>query len=385
MNLSYPRLWSIIYIVVRLEPERRSSYIMNSQIPTLENGDIRVTDINVDEMTRLHEAKNPQLLYNQLNLLNQNAKIESIPHMGFSEMNNDIDIENDGYDYMEDDNVYEDQLEEDNNTEEMNNVNNILIYTQEYPKTQHISKESFQKFVHSLSTIKNLKQNVVFENGVTYFVSDSKSYICKFDIHCPEISFKIPFADQQASQLNFLTRSKNAVSVLETEDDYMFSDGQFKFQLRKSIPDQNTLSLEKFKAVIDRRITCPVIADYEFTDKNHLESFLSIIKGVKKSNIEFSSSNDNTELILNRGDINSGKFELLRIPCNIGATNNQKINTVLDSSCLLYDYKTLRITFYYNGVDANDSISVILSGTLNNDFDITFICTAYRNYISKSA
>lgn len=359
---------------------------------------LTVSNISPQEMFALHEAENPQLLYKTLNSLSDHAVFKSdfvSPSNGeegvlmndeecdsmirlLKESDDYMDLEND--DYSKDGDSYDDEEESVDDIDVLPEVvqqqNN-----QGYPAVQHLTKENFQKFVKSLTILKNLKQNVIFENGITYFVSDSKSYICKFNTNCDDISFKIPFVEQQASQLNFLTRSKSAITVVETEDDYTFNDGQFKFQLRKTAPDQSILSQDKFQTVIDKRRAYPVLAEYEFTDKNHLESFLSIIKGVKKSNIGISTTSDNSELVIDRGDINSGKFELLRIPCNIGATNNQPVKTILDSLCLLYDYQKLKITFYYNGTET-DSLTIIIDGSLNEDFDITFICTAYRNYLS---
>ena len=87
-------------------------------------------------------------------------------------------------------------------------------------------------------------------------------------------------------------------------------------------------------------------------------------------------------MIISRGDINSGKFELLTIPCNIGATNNQPIDSVFDSVAILQDYLSLKFQFYYNN-DDNDSISIVMSGTIAGGYDITFISTAYRQFSSS--
>lgn len=245
-----------------------------------------------------------------------------------------------------------------------------------YPRMQNISKENFARFVNSLDILKNLKQNVIFENGITHFVSDNKAYICKFDIHCPEISFKIPFVEQQSSQLSFLTKG-SAVTIVESEDDYIFNEGQFKFQLRKITPDNDTWNADIFNKYYNSIITNPLIASYEFTDKSHLDNFIAIIKGVKRASIDFYNSDD--ELVLDRGEVNSGKFELLRIPCNLRATDNQEIKSIIDSVCLLNDYQTMKIAFYYNGSE-QDSISIVINGRLKDNYDITFISNVYRHY-----
>ena len=250
-----------------------------------------------------------------------------------------------------------------------------------YPKTQYINKESFGRFVNALSILKNLKQNIIFDSGVAQFVSDSKSYVCKFDIHCPEISFKIPFVEQQAAQLFFLTKGES-ISLLESEDDYIFSDGQFKFQLRKTISDNDTWTSDIYNRFYKDITSKPLIAEYEFNNQNYLNSFLSIIKGIKRGNIGFVTSEDMKSMIISRGDINSGKFELLTIPCNIGATNNQPIDSVFDSVAILQDYLSLKFQFYYNN-DDNDSISIVMSGTIAGGYDITFISTAYRQFSSS--
>jgi len=250
-----------------------------------------------------------------------------------------------------------------------------------YPKTQYINKESFGRFVNALSILKNLKQNIIFDSGVAQFVSDSKSYVCKFDIHCPEISFKIPFVEQQAAQLSFLTKGES-ISLLESEDDYIFSDGQFKFQLRKTISDNDTWTSDIYNRFYKDITSKPLIAEYEFNNQNYLNSFLSIIKGIKRGNLGFVTSEDMKSMIISRGDINSGKFELLTIPCNIGATNNQPIDSVFDSVAILQDYLSLKFQFYYNN-DDNDSISIVMSGTIAGGYDITFISTAYRQFSSS--
>lgn len=248
-------------------------------------------------------------------------------------------------------------------------------------KVQYINKESFGRFVNALSILKNLKQNIIFTNGATQFVSDSKSYVCKFDTHCPDISFRIPFVEQQATQLGFLTRS-DSVSILESEDDYVFSDGQFKFQLRKTIADSDTWNNEIYNRFYQDITSKPLIADYKFTDQNHLFNFLSIIKGIKRGNLGFVTSANMKQIIVSRGDINSGKFELLTIPCNIGATNNQPIDSVFDSVAILQDYLSLDFQFYYN-TDGSDSISIVMNGTISGGFDVTFISTAYRQFTSS--
>lgn len=248
-------------------------------------------------------------------------------------------------------------------------------------KVQYINKESFGRFVNALSILKNLKQNIIFTNGATQFVSDSKSYVCKFDTHCPDISFRIPFVEQQATQLGFLTRS-DSVSILESEDDYVFSDGQFKFQLRKTIADSDTWNNDIYSRFYQDITSKPLIADYRFTDQNHLFNFLSIIKGIKRGNLGFVTSVDMKQIIVSRGDVNSGKFELLTIPCNIGATNNQPIDSVFDSVAILQDYLSLDFQFYYN-TDGSDSISIVMNGTISGGFDVTFISTAYRQFTSS--
>lgn len=265
-------------------------------------------------------------------------------------------------------------------TTEQHIVQQQAIVTPTSNGSQYINKENFTKFVNSLNIIKNLKQNVIFENGATHFVSDSKSYICKFNIHCPEISFKIPFVEQQAVQLSFLTKS-DAVSMIESEDDYTFSNNQFKFQLRKTISDNNTWNADIYTRYYNDIVSKPLVAQYEFTDQDHLNSFLSIIKGVKRGNLGFASNQTGTELVISRGDVNSGKFELLKIPCNLNATNNQIIDSVFDSVAMLYDYLNLKLQFYYNA--EADYIFIIISGTLAGGYDIEFISTAYRSYLDK--
>nr|DAE85000.1 MAG TPA: hypothetical protein [Caudoviricetes sp.] len=250
-----------------------------------------------------------------------------------------------------------------------------------YPKTQYINRESFSRFVNALSILKNLKQNIIFDSGIAQFVSDSKSYVCKFDIHCPEISFKIPFVEQQAAQLSFLTKG-DSISLLESQDDYIFSDGQFKFQLRKTISDNDTWTSDIYNRFYQDITSKPLIAEYEFTDQSYLNNFLSIIKGIKRGNLGFVTSDDMKSMIISRGDVNSGKFELLTIPCNIGATNNQPIDSVFDSVAILQDYLSLKFQFYYNNDDA-DSISIVMSGTIAGGYDITFISTAYRQFSSS--
>ena len=250
-----------------------------------------------------------------------------------------------------------------------------------YPKTQYINRESFGRFVNALSILKNLKQNIIFDSGIAQFVSDSKSYVCKFDIHCPEISFKIPFVEQQAAQLSFLTKG-DSISLLESQDDYIFSDGQFKFQLRKTISDNDTWTSDIYNRFYQDITSKALIAEYEFIDQSYLNNFLSIIKGIKRGNLGFVTSEDMKSMIISRGDVNSGKFELLTIPCNIGATNNQPIDSVFDSVAILQDYLSLKFQFYYNN-DDTDSISIVMSGTIAGGYDITFISTAYRQFSSS--
>ena len=84
-------------------------------------------------------------------------------------------------------------------------------------------------------------------------------------------------------------------------------------------------------------------------------------------------------MILDRGEVNSGKFELLRIPCDLRATDNQEIKSIIDSVCLLNDYQTMKIAFYYNGSE-QDSISIVINGRLKDDYDITFISNVYRHF-----
>ena len=382
--------------------------------------DIIINDPSIMDMQEMHESKNPQLIA-QRKLLNagatpldnvsiNNEYVEVIeehnePLIGFENEYMSIEATTDiiNQQVLKQNEAFEKAMQEKNlelENEEApfevidNNDNqapiNITIQQEdtndkvvenmevnEFPRTQTISKENFSRFVNSLDILKNIKQNVIFENGITCFVSDNKVYICKFDIHCPEISFKIPFVEQQASQLSFLTKG-NAVSILESEDDYIFNEGQFKFQLRKTIADDDTWNVDIFNKLYNNIINKPLIAQYEFTDKGHLDKFLSIIKGVKRNSIDIYNTNNN-ELVFDRGEVNSGKFELLRIPCNLSATNNQDIKSIIDSVCLLNDYQTMNMSFYYNGSE-QDSISIVINGRLKDDYDITFICNVHRHY-----
>lgn len=357
-----------------------------------------ISDLDVNDMQALHEAKNPQILINTLTSLDANPHIETVPitnNNAINELQSKIEniiISNEEWDNSkppfdlddEEDDITNEIMEEEN--KDNNTVINEVQPIEEnnsYPKSYYITKEDFKKFVKALSILKSFKQNVVFDDGATYFYSDTAVYICKFDTNVRNISLKIPFADQQANQLSFLTKSKNPINIVETEDDYTFSDNQFKFQLRKNISDLNILNQERFNTILKAKTNDNVVAEYEFTDKNHLDNFLSIIKGVKRPIIEIKTSEDKTELVIDRGDINSGKFELLRMPCNIEILNGKKVDTILDSACLLYDYKTLKISFYYEG-ENTDSISVIIKGTIGDDYDVIFISTAYRDYTNRS-
>lgn len=358
-----------------------------------------ISNLDTNELQKLHEAKNPQNLINTLNSLPlEDANIETIPIQNEYENDNEIlsplpfdlddeeedDITKDIFKDSDDTNTTINEVVEDyddsNIVEEDNTTNENT-----YPKTYYISKEDFKKFVKSLSILKNFKQNLIFENGVTYFISDTTVFICKFNTNIKSISLKIPFVDQQANQLSFLTKSKNAITIIETEDDYSFIDGLFKFQLRKSIPDTNILDERRFTNILGQKSAGTLIAEYEFTDKNHLETFLSILKGVKRPNIEFRTTEDNSELILDRGDINSGKFELLRIPCiNSEVLEGMQIDSLLDSVCLLYDYKTLKIEFYYESKES-DALNIFMKGTIGDDYDVVFISRAFRDYTNRKS
>lgn len=261
-------------------------------------------------------------------------------------------------------------ITEDNNSSSSTN-------TVTYPKTSFITKDHFVKFISALNIIKNLKQNVIFENGVSHFISDNQTFIYKFDINCPEISFQFPFANQQASQLNFLTKSGDSITVIETEDDYTFSNGTFKFKLRKSIPDLDPVNKTKFDNYHNSVTKLPKLAEYEFTDPVFLSQFLSIIKGVKRGFIEL--INDNQELVINRGDVNSGQFELLRIPINTKILNNETLDSQLDTLCLMYDYSKLKFTIYY---DEKDFIYILFTGTIG-EYDVTIITNSYINFNNR--
>ena len=87
-------------------------------------------------------------------------------------------------------------------------------------------------------------------------------------------------------------------------------------------------------------------------------------------------------MVFNRGDANSGKFEMLRIPYNPASIKNMEIESRFDSMCMMYDYSSLNMSFYYNGEEV-DSLSVIINGTID-DYDITFMSIAYRSVVNRS-
>lgn len=355
-----------------------------------------IKNLDTEEIIKLHEAQNPQHLISTLQNLSTKAEIKSDTEnndivdghklleefkadleSSVTEYNNFIDNQNNKDEissYIEDDKEEKEEssmpltiIKNDSNDED---IKNILL-----------SKEDFSKFVKSLNILKTLKKNIIFKNGIAKFISDSGLYACNFNTHIKNLSFNIPSSEQQASQLAFLAKSKNAINIIETEDNYTFSDGMFKFQIRKSINSNNEGS--KFDKLYKDRTSGEVLGEYEFTDSSRLEGFLSIIKGLnKKESIDIRSSDDMKELILYRGTMNSGRFELLRFPCNNEILKGKSVESLLDSLCLLYDFKSMKIRMYY--MEEYDIINIVMSGTLNEDFDITLLTMGYRTYLSRN-
>lgn len=106
--------------------------------------------------------------------------------------------------------------------------------------------EIFSKFIDALDIIKLFKQSVIFNEGIAYFVGDNRSILCRFDMNIQNqssINFMIPRSEQQAKQLTFLTSnksdSKKFVLVVESKDDYVFSNGAARLLLRKCAPDKS--------------------------------------------------------------------------------------------------------------------------------------------------
>ena len=268
-----------------------------------------IKNLDTDEIIKLHEAQNPQHLISTLQNLSTKAEINSDTenndivdgHKLLEEFKADLESSVTEYNnFIDKQNNKGDSLFDTEGEKEEEMVSTLPPFTKnnanEEIKNLLLSKEDFSKFVKALNILKTLKKNVIFKNGITKFISDSGLYACSFNTHIKNLSFNIPSSEQQASQLAFLAKSKNAINIIETEDNYTFSDGMFKFQIRKSINNNNEGS--KFDKLYKDRTSGEVLGEYEFTDSSRLEGFLSIVKGLnKKESIDIKTSDDMKELV----------------------------------------------------------------------------------------
>ena len=253
--------------------------------------------------------------------------------------------------------------------------------------------EIFSKFIDALDIIKLFKQSVIFNEGIAYFVGDNRSILCRFDMNIQNqssINFMIPRSEQQAKQLTFLTSnksdSKKFVLVVESKDDYVFSNGAARLLLRKCAPDKSIYTKDDFDKRIAAIKTLPKLFELNFTSTNgepssELSSFLNMFKITSNPSIDLTSSKDGKQLYLTTGEPNSGKFSLLNgIPCDPNLLGGKTIQTNITNNMVFsLGFTSLAIDLYYDCVKNSDRMFLMTYGILNGGYAIEILHSLYTN------
>ena len=253
--------------------------------------------------------------------------------------------------------------------------------------------EIFSKFIDALDIIKLFKQSVIFNEGVAYFVGDNRSILCRFDMNLQNqstINFMVPRSEQQAKQLTFLTSNKNDskkfVLVVESKDDYVFSNGAARLLLRKCAPDKSIYTKDDFDKRINTIKTLPKLFELNFTSINgepssELSSFLNMFKITSNPSIDLTSSKDGKLLYLTTGEPNSGKFSLLNgIPCDPNLLGGKNIQTNITNNMVFsLGFTSLAIDLYYDCVKNSDRMFLMTYGILNGGYAIEILHSLYTN------
>lgn len=279
----------------------------------------------------------------------------------------------------------------DENTTFLTAPNNIVqtsepIKEEEKPKSQNTLKDNFFIALDSFKVLKDITANLMYRDGIAYFVTNTNKNLCEFNSNCSGLNFDFSNIAGLGIMENLTKRETLTYTEIDDGKTYVFTDGKFKFNLRKATPpldntgkplDVKRLYLAKKNDFYTKDKTKNLLASYEFTDKTELSVIINTIKSLKSSgNLNVYSNNG--KLIISSGNLSvNGEFILLELPYNTNVYS-KIIKTELDPACLRLDYASLKLDFYYINHNGNDKFILFSNGILKVDnFSLNCIQSTY--------
>ena len=251
-----------------------------------------------------------------------------------------------------------------------------------------VKKDTFSRFINGLEmVVKGLKKVVVFNHGVTYFITNDNMFICKFDLK-EDISLMLNDVEKQCNSLKCFLYDDN-IYIEENDDEYIFYDHLYSLNIRKAvITDPITFNEETFNKLVTTIRNTPEyfvrLGELKFDEENELARFISTIKIASDKGIYVKSRSSEKLFDIKCGNPNSNLYNLYNITYDsscikesIPKDESSLIDTIIDLRCFDFDFKTLNIEFYYR--KDKDQIYMHNVGELNNGASIDMVHVMHRN------